>query len=389
MGFYMPIYDPAHCPIRDHKGLKGGGAAVPTPQPDIRTTTAVTPRRTALTDGAATRGTGNTDTTSEPARPLGVFTVDGCPAVITTTGRGEARVDLLGSRGVVTGPLGAVTGLDTAVPLLFLDTRERAWASEPAIAWHITRTAVDRYRSTPVTAIDNPSLPDETAPLDAEPSGRDRRRVRDEATSGGEDGRQGDRRDRLRRNIVKPSGEKTRRDGSSAASIAVGRPLGTTVVEGRVVVMTVERPGRARVDLLVGSGAVTAPLGVVTALGTAIPLLYLDTGQLDWAGEPAIAWHITRTVIDRYRSDDPDDATTDGPVPVQHTIGTEAPTSTPEPPPVDLAEALADPESIEARYRAWFGDTEQRRSRAHSGIVYEKTTMDDEGTDAGRQAVAR
>ncbi|CAM3137754.1 hypothetical protein [Stackebrandtia soli] len=313
---------------------------MPTPQPDIRTTTDVTPRRTALTDRTATRGTGNTDTTSEPARPLGVFTVEGCPAVITTTGRGEARVDLLGSRGVVTGPLGAVTGLDTAVPLLFLDTRERAWASEPAIAWHITRTTVDRYRSTPVTAIENPSLPDE-------PHLRDTREAENRCGSW---------------KPVVPSDV---------------RSLGTMVVEGRIVVVTMERPGRARVDLLVGSGAVAAPLGVVTALGTAIPLLYLDTGQLDWAGEPAIAWHITRTVIDRYRSDDPNDATTDGPVPVQHTIGTEASASRLDSPTVNLASALADPEPIDDQYRHWFGDAQQRRSHAHSGNFYEKATMDD------------
>ena len=282
----MPIYDPARSPIDVN--------AAPARRPAARP---VTPPPCAITD---------------PPRALGVFTLEGRLIAATATGNTEVRLDLLGDGGSVQGPLAIVTGAPTAVPLLFSDKEERGWTAEPAVAWYLTRGAVNRYRSTPSTQVNG--APSPTV-------------------------------------------------GPDPHDVSEVRPLGMFSVESRPVVATVIAPGRVRLDLLGAGGVIAAPVGVVTGADTAIPLLFLHNERREWTGEPAVAWYLTRTAIDRYRAPAPGIATTGGPTPARpprrgDNVEVDAD-------PLVVAAKHCGPDTLVADHHHWFGIAPQRRSRAH------------------------
>ena len=143
----MPVYDPAHNPIVAETPYRRPSTARPG-RPAIAPATTI--------DESAPE--------EDPARSLGSFALGARLIVATYIGRGRASLVLLAPGGAVSDPVGVITGVDTAVPLLFTQPAQRHWTSEPATAWFLTRTTVDRYRSTP-----NPPTHPTGAPIPARP----------------------------------------------------------------------------------------------------------------------------------------------------------------------------------------------------------------------------
>ncbi|CAM3512016.1 hypothetical protein [Stackebrandtia soli] len=140
----MPIYDPAHCPVGP---AEQRGAATTSRSYSLSPSRAT--RSTPLVAaGAAYAATTRPD--DDPPRSLGLFKLGHRLIAITYIGDGEARLDLLGAGGAVAAHVGSVAGIDTAVPLLFPMPAQRPWLGDPAVSWFVTRSTVDRYRSTPV-----------------------------------------------------------------------------------------------------------------------------------------------------------------------------------------------------------------------------------------------
>ncbi|CAM3354435.1 hypothetical protein [Stackebrandtia soli] len=144
----MPIYD-QHCPTAptDRRAVHAGDSRRFTPAVSL-------PPNEATIDAPQSVGgavhAGATRVDADPVRSLGLFKLGHRLIAITYVGEGKAVLDLLGTGGGVAFPVGTVTGIDTAVPLLFAHPTQRGWASEPANAWFLTRTTVDRHRATPV-----------------------------------------------------------------------------------------------------------------------------------------------------------------------------------------------------------------------------------------------
>ncbi|CAM3190748.1 hypothetical protein [Stackebrandtia soli] len=247
-----------------------------------------------------------------PVRGLGVLVIESQAVIVTSIGRGEARLDFLDDGGGITRPLGVVTGVDTTEPLLFPDITAGVWAWKPEIATQLTHGTVDRYQASQPDPIDDPNLP----PLDP--------------------------------TLWKRWPE-------------LG-PLGVFSAAGRVVVVTAVGPDRARLDLLDDGGVVTRALGAVIRADTSAPLLYLDAAQ-PWAQEPVVAWYLARSASERFRSTRPPIAETSEAILV-HDRGSRRDDHG-EPDPLPLVAELCGPDTARADYRDWYLGAPHRRSLAY------------------------